>query len=256
MKINEVYNLINDYAPFELSNEFVRLENGYDNSGIILPVTEDITGVIFALDLTIESVNLAIKEGANLIVTHHPAIYAPINTISENSAVYLALKNKIGVISSHLNLDVCEFGIDYYLANGLGATKQEILTKLSLPNTGYGRAFTFNGTSGELKALYEKVFKTDKTVLYGNPDAKINKVAVFCGSGLSESEIEKEKTADLYLSADIKHHIILALTEAGKQVLEVTHYSSEAFGFKKFYEVMKEKLNGIKAVFCENEVML
>ncbi len=255
MKINEVYNLIDGFAPFKLSDEFVKVENGYDNSGILLPLTEEVTGVVFALDLTTDAVNLAIKKGANLIVTHHPAIYAPISAISENSAIYLALKNKIGVISAHLNLDVARFGIDYHLANGLGANEQQILTKLSSENTGYGRVFSVSGTSGELKALYESVFKTDKTVLYGNPNSKIKKVATFCGSGLGDAEIDMVE-ADLYLSSDIKHHIILALLERGKQVLEVTHYSSEAYGFEKFYEVMKEKLNGIKAVFCENEIML
>lgn len=256
MKINEVYSLINDYAPFSLSDEFVKLENGYDNSGIILPLTSDVTGVLFTLDLTVQSVLKAIEEKVNLIVTHHPAIYAPITSIKEGSALHLALANNIGVISAHLNLDVCEKGIDYYLASGLTGSQQEIITKLSLPNTGYGRTFNFNGTSGELKALYEKTFESDKTALYGNPNAKIQKVAVFCGSGLSESEIEKEPNADIYLSADVKHHIILALTESGKQVLEVNHYSSEVYGFKKFYEELKLKLNGIKAVFFENEIML
>ncbi|MBR6737152.1 MAG: Nif3-like dinuclear metal center hexameric protein [Clostridia bacterium] len=256
MNVSSVFNILNEYAPIKLSSELVALENGYDNSGIILPVTEDIKGVVFSLDLTVKAVERAIEEGANLIVTHHPAIYLPINKISENSAIFLCLKNKIGVISMHLNLDTCERGIDYYLAQGLNAKTQTILTPLSISNTGYGRLFSFNGTAGDLKSLYEKVFKTNKTVLYGNPNVQIKKVASFCGSGLNESEIEKGKDADIFISADIKHHIILELLEKGKLVLEVTHYSSEVYGFKKFYEFIATKLNEIKAVFYENEIML
>ena len=127
MKINDIYNILNEYAPIELSNAFCSAINGFDNSGIIASVSDDIKGIVFSLDLTFSAVEMAIKNDCNLILTHHPAIYKPISCLNESDPLLKALNNKIGVISFHLNLDVAKEGIDYYLAKGLGAKDQEIL---------------------------------------------------------------------------------------------------------------------------------
>ena len=64
------------------------------------------------------------------------------------------------------------------------------------------------------------------------------------------------KDCDLYISSDVKHHVILYALERGKAIMNVSHYSSEVLGFKKFYSSVKEKLIGIESIFVENEMML
>lgn len=256
MKINEIYEILTDYAPICLSNELVALENGYDNSGIIAHTEKDINTVVFTLDLTKKAVETAIKTGAKLIVTHHPAIYAPISSLSCGMPLLTAMNSEIGVISLHLNLDTAKYGIDYYLAKGLGAKNEKIVTPLSITGCGYGRIFETDTTALDVEKLYRKEFSTDKTVLYGDKTKSVKSVASFCGSGLSEREIDLCASADLYVSSDIKHHVILYATEKGKAVLDVSHYSSEAYGFIKFYENVKQKLNGLNAIYVANDVML
>ena len=155
----------------------------------------------------------------------------------------------------HLNLDCAEFGIDYFLAKGLGANEQTIISSLG-DGLGYGRIFSVNLTAKEVLEKYKTVFKTDKALLYGNGDKKINKIASFCGSGLDESELSKDLGVDMYVSSDVKHHIILAVLEGGKTLLNVSHYSSEAFGFKEFYNHIKRQLNEVSVDYFENELML
>ena len=138
MNYREVYAKLCEYAPIELSDKLVDLDNGYDNSGIIVGNTGDVKKILFCLDLTGESVKAAIEKDVNLIVTHHPAIYRPIKSISEDSALYACVKNNIAVISMHLNLDCAETGVDYCLAEGLGGKIIGILTPLG-ENVGYGR---------------------------------------------------------------------------------------------------------------------
>ena len=242
MKINEIFNILNEYAPVELSDKFCLAINGFDNSGIIAHVNDDIKGVLFSLDLTKNAVEKAIENGCNLIVTHHPAIYKPISCLTENDALLKALNNKIGVISFHLNLDVAKFGIDYQLAKGLGGDNQEILIPLG-DSVGYGRKFTVNSTLEEIAQMYKKEFSSNKVMVYGNLQEKVTKVATFCGAGLDESEIELSKDCDLLISADIKHHVILKALSMGKKLIEVTHYSSEFYGFNKIYEWVKSKLS-------------
>lgn len=252
MKISAVLDVIESLAPFSLSNKFVELTNGYDNSGIIASIDEEITGVVFTLDLTFESVERAISEGANLIVTHHPAIYAPIKSVE--GALLSAISNKIGVISTHLNLDCAKEGIDFSLANGLGANKQSILTELG-DGCGYGRLFEADTTVLELANRYKTVFKTQNVMIFGG-DRKVKKVASFCGSGLDISEINLASEADVFVSSDIKHHVILYALEMGKSVLNVSHYTSEVYGFKVFFNKIKKQLNGLNCVFVENKNMI
>ena len=253
MKIGNVFSTLEKFAPISISNELVKAFNGYDNSGIIASVEDEIKGVIFTLDLTEKSVETAIENGANLIVTHHPAIYAPIKTV--DGALLKCIQNKIGVISMHLNLDACNDGIDYHLANGLGGVEQKIVTELS-SGCGYGRVFEFNESFNSLKKRYQEVFNTDKVMAFGNLDKKIKKVASFCGSGLDINEVDGLSYVDAFVSADIKHHVILYALERGKCVLQVSHYSSEVYGFRKFYNEIKSQLSGLNCVFFENQDMI
>lgn len=253
MTIKNVLSIIEEFAPLKLSFDFQKLIDGYDNSGIIAGVDDEIKGVLFTLDLTNKSVEKAIENDCNLIVTHHPAIYAPIKSV--DGALLKCIQEKIGVISMHLNLDVAKRGIDYYLANGLGATKQEIHYSLG-DNCGYGRTFDYEGSLLDIKNKYKQVFETENVMIFGLPQTKIKKIASFCGSGLSETEIDSLVDVDLFISADIKHHVILHALEKGKCVMNLSHYKSEVYGFKNFFEEIKQKLSGLNCVFYENADML
>ena len=154
----------------------------------------------------------------------------------------------------HLNVDCAKEGIDYHLAKALGAKNQKIIFDLG-SDCGYGRVFDVDTTLCEIKNNYKKVFETENVMVFGDSDKKINKIASFCGSGLDIKEIELANEVDLYISSDIKHHVILYALERGKCVLCVSHYSSEVYGFKKYFENVKEKLN-VNCVFYENAQML
>ncbi|MBR1891271.1 MAG: Nif3-like dinuclear metal center hexameric protein [Clostridia bacterium] len=231
MRISDVYDILNEYAPFSLSDEMQKADGCYDNSGIIADLSDDVTGILFSLDLTNKAVERAKEQGCNLIVTHHPAIYHPIKSV--DGALLSAVKNGVGVISCHLNLDCAKRGIDYYFASGLGAERQEILLKLSGDEVGYGRRFFVGKSLKEIRMRAESVFNT--TVLcYGADDMHVNVAASFCGAGLSEREVDTD--CQLLCSAEVEHHVVIKAVEQGKAVIVFTHYSCENYGFMKLYE--------------------
>lgn len=247
MKINDVLKIFEAYAPKRLSDEFVSKFNAYDNSGVIVDTDSEITGILFTLDLTSAAVDTAIKNNCNLIFTHHPAIYMPIKNLSLNTPIYKALNNSIGVISYHLNLDVAKFGIDYYLAKGLGGDDAKILSIVE-EDLGYGRTFDVGGVKfGEIIERYKREFNSSKVIAYGNLEDNINKVATFCGAGLDSESIDLASDCDLIVSSDAKHHDILNALERNINLLIVTHYSSEFYGFKKVYENLSDSL-GVKTI--------
>ena len=105
MKLCEFYKIANELAPKTLSDEYCEKYDAYDNSGVLIDVGEEITGVLFSLDLTFAAIEEAIEKKANLIVTHHPAIYGKIDGIRAGDfkplgeKLVLALKKGISVIA-------------------------------------------------------------------------------------------------------------------------------------------------------------
>ena len=243
MNYREVFEKLCEYAPIELSDKLVDLDNGYDNSGIIVGNTGDIEKILFCLDLTGESVKAAIE-------THHPAIYRPIKSISEDSALYACVKNNIAGISMHLNLDCAETGVDYCLAEGLGGKITGILTPLG-ENVGYGRLSETDETAEEIFERYKTVFGTDKGSLYGDKTEKIRLIASFCGAGLGEAEVEEaiKRNADMVVSADIPHHVLLKAIDGGLSVINCTHYASENLGVKRFADYARRALENKEIYF-------
>ena len=259
MKFCEFYRELCDFAPIELSRKLYEKDDLYDNSGIIVePSQEDIKGVVFSLDLTSGCVEKAEKEGCDLIVTHHPAIYSPIKRLSADSPVYKAINKGIGVVSFHLNVDCAKEGTDFWFAEGLGGKEQTIYEDLG-GGRGYGRVFAVEKTTGrEILERYKKTFDTDYAWLYGKEDEEIDKIASFCGAGLDEGAIEfaVENRAKIVASADIKHHVLLQALNSGLSVLSCTHYATENYGMKKISGIFSRKLKDEKIIFFDDGRMV
>ena len=258
MNCKEIFEKLCEYAPLKLSDDIVQLENGYDNSGVISGNIGEIENALVCLDLTKDSVDAALRNGCNLIVTHHPAIYKPIKNINENSPLAICMRNNVAVISMHLNLDCAEFGIDYYFARGLGGKNIRILEKLG-DNVGYGRCFDLDEkTPEQIINDYKNIFDTDKVAFYGDKDKIIRSVASFCGAGLGENEIKAALSCgvDMVASADIPHHILLSAIESGLTVLSCTHYATENYGMKKFAEYADKTFKNLKILFFDDKRFL
>ena len=248
----QLFERLNAYAPIQLSLEMQKMGH-HDNSGIILDCETVTDKIAFCLDLTKKSVEFALENGCGIIVTHHPAIYRPIYNLKGEDPILTCAKNKISVISMHLNLDCASAGIDYFLAKGLGGEEIEILEPLG-EGVGYGRTYAVEKTALGVYEDYKRVFNTDKVLLYGEKDKKITKIASFCGAGLDYAEIEQAKSvgAQMVVSADISHHVLLNAIESGLCVLNCSHYSSENYGMKKVAEYFGDQLNE-KIFFFDDE---
>ncbi len=256
MKFGDLYALMEERAPKELSDKLREKDGLYDNSGIIAPTDADIKKVLFCLDLTVKSARFAAENGCGAIITHHPAIYKPIKNLKSEDPLFFCVKNGIGVISAHLNLDCAERGTDYYLAAGLGGEIADIYENFG-DGTGYGRLVLTGGkTAREISENYKKVFGTDKAYLYGDPERKINSLVSLCGAGADDGAIEYAlgKRADMIVSADISHHVLLPALESGLCVLSCTHYGTENYGMKKFAEdFARDYETYIKTIYFDDE---
>ncbi len=248
MKLNEIYQIADTVAPKRLSDEYCQMYGAYDNSGILVDCGEEITGILFSLDLSTAAIDKAIGMGANLILTHHPAIYGKIGDICVGDPLgeklVRCIKNGISVISMHLNLDCASEGIDEYLQAGICKATGSVKAKNErimhpLQAGGYGRAYDVEKTTlALLRGEMEKEFSTKRLLVYGEEKREITRVASFCGAGVDEGSIAfaKAQKVEVVISSDFKHHLIALALECGLAVMILPHYASENYGFEKYYE--------------------
>ncbi len=260
---NAFFKVLDQIAPLSISHRLIK-EGDYDNSGFLINCHENVGKVLFSLDLSEKAIAMAKRLKCDTMVTHHPAIYKPLSSLSvedgNSSAVLIAIKQNLNVISMHLNLDMVKGGIDACLAEALGAKKYRIIQPLD-ETIGYGREFEIdNLTFEEFIKRAKNNLKTTKVTVYGKRKTILKKGASFCGGGASFAEsavLKRETDADVIITSDMPHHVIKNLVERGKCILILSHYSAENYGFKKFYERVNEELNGkVETVYFEDKRFL
>lgn len=264
MLLSEIYKIADEIAPKVLSDELCARYGFYDNSGVLLDAGEEIKGVLFSLDCSAAAVEKAIELGANLIITHHPAIYGKISDIRLDdplgAKIVRCLRNGISVLSMHLNLDSAQGGLDQTLKEGilracakttgagtsLNKNPVQDICLYPLTQGGYGQVYDVEEiTLFAFAEAMKKEFESDRVLFYGDQDKKITRAVSLCGAGADEHAVlfAKEQGADVIISADFKHHVLTLAQEMGISVIVLTHYASENYGFKKYYKKICQRVN-------------
>jgi dinuclear metal center YbgI/SA1388 family protein len=107
------------------------LQESYDNSGLLVgDLSAKVTKVLISLDCTEEVVAEAEREGAELIVSHHPIIFSGLKRLTGNTyverTVLRAIKSGIALYAIHTNLDNVASGVNFELATALGCTPDSL----------------------------------------------------------------------------------------------------------------------------------
>lgn len=248
MKLSDFYDKLNEVAPKNLSDLYCEKFGAYDNSGVLIDTGKEVKKALFSLDFSLSAIKKAKEEGVDVIVTHHPAIYGSISDIRFDTPLgkklCICLQSGISVLSMHLNLDCVQGGIDESFEEAIcgeeGGKNLVFMHKIDEKN-GYGRCYALpqKTTLLALKEGLQKKLNAKNISVFGE-DKPVYKVASFCGAGTDEGALSfaKKEGADVIISADFKHHIIVGALESGLCVLALTHYASEWYGFQKFYKKM------------------
>lgn len=117
------------------------LQESWDNTGWQLtpknPATTECTGALVCLDVTESVVDEALREGCNLIISHHPLIFKGLRSITgatpSQRAVITAIGRGIAVYSSHTALDSAPEGVSHELGLRLGLHDMHPLVEGNMP---------------------------------------------------------------------------------------------------------------------------
>lgn len=129
VKCQVVMEAMEALAPRHLAEE-------WDNVGLLVgSPAKEVHKILVALDVTPEAVELAIKEGADMIVAHHPLIFKAMKHLRTDlplgSLLAKLLKQDMVVYAAHTNLDIAAGGVNDALAAALGLIDLDILSTTS-----------------------------------------------------------------------------------------------------------------------------
>src|SRR6476661_1872762 len=129
MTIQEIMAAIEVFAAPELQEE-------WDNTGLLTgQALWDCSGVLCALDTTLDVVHEAVAKNCNLIVAHHPIIFKGLKSLTGKSYVEAviieAIKNNIAIYAMHTALDNVVLGVNGKIAEKLELKNCKILAPKS-----------------------------------------------------------------------------------------------------------------------------
>ena len=259
MKIREVVDALERFAPLPLQED-------YDNAGLQLGLTDtqEVSGALLCLDVTEAVVDEAVALGCNLIVSHHPLIFRPLKHLTDENQVQRtvrkAIVNNVALISMHTNLDNTVGGVNWKMAEKMGArplTKgEELQEEVSLQESGEAsnvKSPLLSGgvggglplfaqlsepmAAGDFIQMLKRTFDVECVMANELLQRPICKVAL-CGGAIRSG-------ADAFVTGEMGYHEYFG-HEQEIQIAVIGHYQSEQFTCELLKEILERDCPELK----------
>ncbi len=241
--IKDVTALLEEFAPLSY-------QAPYDNAGLIVGRSHSaVSGVVIAVDVTMEVIEEAKSIGANLIITHHPIVFHPLKRF--NSATYVercveeAIRSDIALYACHTNLDSAPGGMSWYLADMLGLTNLELLeSTCNIEGVGFGVFGELSepqSYSDYLALVAERLNLSAVRHSRVAEERPISRVALCTGSGGSLIEAARSREVDLYITGDLKYNDFMEGSEEFT-IVDIGHFESEYCAIDLLYDILSKKM--------------
>ena len=250
VKIKQVLSALERFAPLPL-------QESWDNAGLQIGLTEaEVSGALLCLDVTEQVIDEAVAKGCNLVVSHHPLLFRGLKQVSDANdvqrTVRKAIKHDVCVISMHTNLDNAKGGVNFKMAEKLGAMvlngacENDSLEKVpmvvaELPEALDARQFV---------AHVKRCFSVECAHCNELLQRPIKKVAI-CG-GAADFMLDEAiaSGADAFITGEMHYHSYFG-HEQEIQICVIGHYESEQFTSEIFCEIIEKACPGVACQIAE-----
>ncbi|MFT8739863.1 MAG: Nif3-like dinuclear metal center hexameric protein, partial [Lacticaseibacillus paracasei] len=212
------------FAPLSLSWE-------RDPSGLQLGNPDKpVKTVLVTLDVRPEVVTEAEAIHADMIFSHHPAMFRPVHNLDlrvpQNAMYAQILKDDLLVYAAHTNLDRVQDGMNDWLAEALGLSQV-----VPFINEGEGANMGRIGLLPDkirLEAFVEQVKAAYNVkglrVVARDLDRLVQKVAILGGDGGDAFNDAKQAGADVFITGDVYYHTGHDMLAADLPVIDPGHH--------------------------------
>ncbi len=192
--------------------------------------------MMFAVDPTLAVIDAAREWGADLLFTHHPLLLRGVNSVATTTAkgasVTALVVADIALYVAHTNADIARPGVNDALAAACG-----------LPDGCEPLSTDGGGRVGDLaepitlRAFAQRLAQALPAApvgvrVSGDPEATVRRVAVLGGAGDDRFAAVRAAGADVYVTADLRHHPALEAREEGRGgppfLIDAGHWATES----------------------------
>lgn len=209
----------------------------WDRVGLVCgrPETE-VERVLLAVDCVAATVAEAREAGAQLMVTHHPLLLRGVSSLAPSTykgeLIHTLIESGIGLYVAHTNADVAAPGVSDALAARLDLEDLRPLSPVDDGPRGIGRIGVLPEPS-TLAAFAELVARRLPATaggvrVAGDPMRQVRVVAVSGGAGDGYLGEARDSGADVYLTADLRHHVAGEYIEdESPALIDAAHWATE-----------------------------
>ena len=249
-EVKDIFAFLDKIAPF-------RIQEGFDNAGFLAGRgNRNVTKLLVPLDITEEVAEEAERWGAELIVAHHPVIFQPVKSVTDETVtgriLLRLLEGGVAAICAHTNLDAAEGGVNSCLAQALELTDIGSLQQAGEDDQGrpygIGRTGTVHrpGLNAAQYAAFVKERLGSASVRFTDGGRPVRKVAVgggACGSMLDDA---LHAGCDTFVTADLKYNQFLDAKAMGLNLLDAGHFPTENVVCRPLAEQLSAAFPGLE----------
>ena len=222
------------------------LAASWDSNGLICGDPADpVRSILLAVDPVAAVVDEAIDSDVDMIITHHPLYLRGTDHVAatdpKGRSIHRLIRAGIALLNAHTSLDAAHGGVAEALADRVGLTSASPLE----PDPGIGRIgvlphpVTLRQLASDVAAALPD--SAPGLLVGGDLDAVIERIAVSGGAGDSLLQRAREAGADVFLTADLRHHPASEHLEEGRPYLLCgTHWATEWVGLEPLARRLEE----------------
>ena len=222
--VSDILQYLETLAPRDMKMD-------WDNVGLLCGSrAASVTKVLLALDPFEHVCREAADWGAELMVTHHPLIFQPVKSVTDETSVGRGLmtlcRHGISAINAHTNLDCAPGGVNDVLAESLGLTDISVIPCEEGP-CGLLRCGTVREQSLAEFLCHVKSALGCDGLRYVNCERPVHRVAV--GGGACADMLADAAAAgcDTFVTADVKYNQFWDAKELGLNLIDAGHFATE-----------------------------
>jgi dinuclear metal center YbgI/SA1388 family protein len=213
-----------------------------------------------AVDATLAVVEDAADVGADFLLVHHPLLLRGVTTIAEStypgSVLAALVRSGIALLAAHTNADVVSTGTSAVLAARLGLLETVPLDGPA-EAVGIGRVGRLPAavTLGEFASRVSAALPATAggVRVAGEYDRHIETVALCAGAGDSYLSSEAVRSADVYVTSDLRHHPASGAREVpgAPALVDVSHWASEWLWLSQAAAELRAELPGVEVTVSD-----
>ncbi len=227
--VSEVLQFVETIAPCYMKME-------WDNVGLLCgDSAQEVHKILVALDPFENVCAEAAELGAELIVTHHPLIFVPCKSVTEETSIGRSIRflcrHNISAINAHTNLDCAPGGVNDVLADTLGLQNVQVIAPSGVDSEGHEWGLLRQGIVEEQSL--QQFLGTVKTKLgcegmrYVSGNQPVHRVAVGGGACASELMDAVDAGCDTFVTSDIKYNQFWDAHDLGMNLIDAGHFYTE-----------------------------